>query len=328
MVNTSRLRDIFALRLFSRLARLNSFSATARECGLSQPQASRIIADLEADLGTRLLTRTTRAVVLTETGSEFLDRIEPILAALDEAEDSVREGGELRGAVRLSMPAVVGAREVIPRIAPFTFQHPDLHIHFLLEDRRQDLVRDAVDVAIRLGRQIDSDATAKLMTTIPRVILASPAYLERCGIPENPNDLASHRIVGGPAGAAPSAWMFERDGEKVTMDLQPHISTNENGGAVAAAAAGMGIISTTLWASRRELADESLVRILSDWKTIRIPVFAYFPMGRATRAAARAIVDYLASEFRQEESAKVPAPSRRGAQSPILAMVERDASKA
>src|SRR6476660_24364 len=106
--NSSRLKDIFALRLYSRVARLGSFSAAARECGLSQSQASRIIADLEADLGTRLLTRTTRAVVPTEAGSEFLDRIDPILAALDEAEHSVREGGDLRGLVRLSMPTSVG----------------------------------------------------------------------------------------------------------------------------------------------------------------------------------------------------------------------------
>ncbi len=306
-INSSRLKDIFALRLYSRVARLGSFSAAARECGLSQPQASRIIADLEADLGTRLLTRTTRAVVLTETGSEFLARIEPILAALDDAEYSVREGSELRGVVRLSMPATVGTREVIPRLAPFTFEHPLLHIHLLLEDRRQDLVRDAVDVAIRLGRQIDSSATAKLMTTIPRVILAAPTYLERWGIPEKPSDLTSHRIVGGPAGAVPSAWTFERDGEEVVLDLPPHFSTNENGGAVAAATAGIGIISTTLWACRRELADRSLVQLLPQWKTVHIPVFAYFPMGRATRAAGRAIIDFLAADFRREDAAALPA---------------------
>ena len=155
------MKDIFALRLYTRVARLGSFSAAARECGLSQSQASRIVADLEADLGTRLLSRSTRAVVPTEAGAEFLARIEPILGALDEAEHSVRGGGDLRGLLRISMPTSFGIHTVIPRLAAFTEKHPDLHIHLLLEDMRRDLIRDAVDVAIRLGRLVDSIATER-----------------------------------------------------------------------------------------------------------------------------------------------------------------------
>jgi DNA-binding transcriptional LysR family regulator len=130
---------------------------------LSQSQASRIVADLEADLGARLLTRSTRAVVPTEAGAEFLARVESILGALDEAEHSVRGGGDLRGLLRISTPTSFGIRTVIPRLAEFTAVHPNLRIHFLLEDRRQDLIREAVDVAIRLGRLVDSSATAKLI---------------------------------------------------------------------------------------------------------------------------------------------------------------------
>jgi DNA-binding transcriptional LysR family regulator len=290
-------KDIFALRLYTRVARLGSFSAAARECGLSQSQASRIVADLEADLGTRLLSRSTRAVVPTEAGAEFLARIETILGALDEAEHSVRGGGDLRGLVRMSMPTSFGVRTVIPRLAAFTAQHPDVHIHLLLEDRRQDLVRDAVDVAIRLGRLVDSSATAKLVARIPRVIVAAPTYLEHAGAPATPMDLTKHRIVGGSAAAVPTAWAFERGGEKVAVDLRSHFSTNENEGAVAAAAAGLGITSTSEWACQRELGNGSLIRLLTDWKTADIPVHAYFPMGPATRAAARALVDHLASHF-------------------------------
>lgn len=299
MMNSNRLKDIFALRLYSRVARLGSFSAAARECGLSQSQTSRIIANLETDIGVRLLSRTTRAVVATEVGFEFLARVEPILLALDDAEQSVREGGELRGLVRISMPTTVGIREVIPRLSSFADKHPQLHIQLLLEDRRQDLVRDAVDVAIRLGRQIDATATAKLIVTIPRVILASPAYIAQHGEPSVPADLTRHRIVGGPASAVPTAWRFERDGEFVEVDLQPHFTTNENEGAVAAAAAGLGVTSTSGWACGRELKDGSLVRVLQGWQTEAIPVYAYFPMGRATRAAGRALVDHLSVELQR-----------------------------
>jgi DNA-binding transcriptional LysR family regulator len=292
------MKDILALKLYARVARLGSFSAAARESGLSQSQASRIIADLEADLGARLLSRTTRAVVPTEAGAEFLARIESILLALDEAEHSVREGSELRGLLRMSMPTSFGIRDVIPRLSGFVGRHPNLHVRLLLEDRRQDLVRDAVDVAIRLGRLTDSTATAKLIATIPRVVVASPDYLARQGIPASPDELVQHRIVGGTSSAVPTAWMFERDGKESVIPLKPHFSTNENEGAIAAAVAGFGITSTSGWACRRELEDGSLVRLRLDWKMAGIPVHAYFPMGSATRAAARAAVDYLVADFR------------------------------
>jgi DNA-binding transcriptional LysR family regulator len=138
---------------------------------------------------------------------------------------------------------------------------------------------------------------------IPRMILASPAYLERHGVPQVPDDLAKHRIVGGPASMVPHAWTFERNGETRAVDLQPHFSTNENEGAVAAAAAGVGITSTTGWACRRELADGSLIRLLPDWKTADVPVYAYFPMGRATRAAGRAVVEHLIASYGNGASA-------------------------
>jgi DNA-binding transcriptional LysR family regulator len=296
-------KDILSLKLYTRVARLGSFSAAAREFGLSQSQVSRIIADLESDLGARLLTRTTRAVVLTDAGAEFLSRLDPILTALEDAGQSVREGSELRGMLRMSMPSSVAIREVIPRVAPFLARHPELRLQMLLGDRPQDLVRDAVDVAIRLGNLVDSSATARLMTHIQRVIIAAPEYIERHGAPATPDELKQHRIVGGPASVVPAGWKFSRGDEDVTLELEAHFSTNENEGAVAAAIAGIGITSTSEWACRRELADGSLVRLLVEWQTADIPVHAFFPMGRATRAAGRAVVEYLTADFRREERA-------------------------
>ena len=297
------MKDVLALKLFTRVARLGSFSAAARENGLSQSQASRAIADLEAELGARLLSRTTRAVAPTEAGAEFLARIEPILAALDEAENSVREGDDFRGVLRMSTPTSFGIRDVIPRLSAFLARHPALRVELQLEDRRQDLVRDAVDVAIRLGRLPDSTATARLIAMIPRVIVASPDYLERHGVPAHPNDLGRHRIVGGTASAVPAAWRFEREGEEVAVALSPNFSTNDNEGAIAAAVAGLGVTSTSGWACRRELEAGLLVRLFADWRQAGIPVHAYFPIGRATRAVARAAVDHLVAEFQRSEDA-------------------------
>lgn len=291
------LKDILSLRLYTRVAHLGSFSAAARESGLTQSQVSRMIAELEANLGARLLSRTTRAVVPTEAGLEFLARMEPILAALDDAENSVRETGELRGLLRIGMPSTMGIRVVIPRLSGFTERHPLLHLELMLEDKWQDMVKEAVDVGIRVGNLPDLAGTARLIGTMRRVIVASPDYLSRHGTPAAPEDLQHHRIVGGPAGGHVSSWQLARDGQTVSVSLSPHFSTNDTAGALAAAAGGLGIVSTTSWACRLELENGSLVELLPQWKMAELPVHAYFPMGRTTRLAARAFADFLASEL-------------------------------
>lgn len=295
-----RTRDFPTLHLFTRVARLGSFSAAAKDCGMSQSQASRMIAELEAELGQRLLLRTTRAVVPTEVGATFLSRIDPILLALDEAELSVREGDELRGVIRVSTSTAAALRKIIPRLAPFLAQHPQLQLHMTLEDRRQDLVRDAVDVAIRFGRLPDSGGTARQLALVPRVIVASPAYLAAAGTPKSPAELTDHRIISGPASIVPNGWLFEKDGETVQPDVEPVFSTNETEGTIAAATAGIGICSTVLWACSDELADGRLMRLFADWKTRDAPVHAYFPAGRSTRTSVRALVDYLVADLASE----------------------------
>jgi DNA-binding transcriptional LysR family regulator len=289
------MKDLLGFRLYTRVARLGSISAAARECGLSQSQASRIIAELEANLGARLLSRTTRAVVPTEVGSEFLVRIEAVLDAVEDAQNLVREGGELRGLVRISMPSSIGYREIIPRLPAFTASHPSLRVEIFLEDQRQDLVRDAVDVSIRLGKLTDASATAQLLASIPRVILAARSYINEAGAPSSPEDLVNHRIIGGPAGKLD--WTFFRDGQAVVLDLQPHINVNDNEGAVVATLAGLGICSTPMRTLRKEVSDGALVELLADWKRPAVDVHAVFPQGRATRLAARSLVAYLKAEL-------------------------------
>ncbi|WP_397453771.1 LysR family transcriptional regulator [Pseudomonas sp. NA-150] len=293
--NPMALKDIHALRLYTRVARLGSFSAAARESGLAQSQVSRMIAELEAGLGARLLSRTTRAVVPTEAGMEFLARIEPILAAVDDAENSVRETGELRGLLRIGMPSTMGLRVVIPTLSVFTERHPLLHIELLLEDKWQDMVKEAVDVGIRVGSLPDLAGTARQIGTMRRVIVASPAYLARHGTPLVPADIEHHRVVGGPSGSHVSSWQFERDGKVCSITLNPQVSTNDTAGALAAATGGLGLTSTTSWACRLELENGALVQVLPDWTMAELPVYAYFPMGRTTRLAARAFADFLAT---------------------------------
>jgi DNA-binding transcriptional LysR family regulator len=164
---------LFALRLFMRVARVGSFSAAGRELGLSQPSASRIIAELEREIGVALLTRTTRAVALTEAGADYLARIEPILAALEEADHAARGTGELRGTLRIGLSSSFGVRELIPRLPPFLKLHPALHMDLRMNDQRQELVQDGVDVAFRFGALTNSSALARRLASPPRLLVVA-----------------------------------------------------------------------------------------------------------------------------------------------------------
>jgi DNA-binding transcriptional LysR family regulator len=298
MLSVLRMSDnVTSLRLFVRVARAGSFSSVAREVGMSQSSVSRIIASLEKEVGASLFTRNTHAVVLSEKGADYLTRIEPIIDALDEANHAARGTGELRGTLRVGLPSSLAVRHVIPALPGFMAAHPHLHVDLRMEDRFQDLVRDGVDVAIRLGPLADSTATSRLIGLNPRLIAASPDYLARRGTPTSPEDLVRHSVIVGPVGSAASAWTFERDGRTLSIRIDPVLTVSQNEGAVAAAAAGLGIISTAYWGCRRELEAGSLVAILDGWTMPPGEIHAVYPAGRAAKIAARQLIDYLGKEL-------------------------------
>src|SRR5271166_6401545 len=288
---------LLALRAFVRTAHSGSLSRAGRELGLSQPSISRILARLEREVGATLLVRTTRAVTLTDAGADYLSRIEPLLSALEEADHAARGTGELRGLLRVAVTSSFGVREVIPRLPKFLERHPALRIDLGVNDQRQDLVVDGVDVALRLGRLPDSSAEARKLAEAPRVLAASPAYLERRGRPQNPADLASHAVIIGPGATAPNAWSFTRNGRLLSVRVDGRLMTATNEGATAAAAAGLGITLTSLWGCRAEIERGDLIRIMEDWAMEPVEVHALFPPGRAASPAARAFIDYLAPQL-------------------------------
>jgi DNA-binding transcriptional LysR family regulator len=288
---------ILALRVFVRVARTGSFSRAALELGLSQPSVSRIIAALEEEIGAALFTRSTRALSLTEAGSEYLGRVEPALAALEEADHAARGTGELRGVLRVAGPSSFAERVLIPRLGEFLGRNPKLRIVLLVNDQRQELITEGVDVAFRFGSLGDSTATARRVGSVERVLVASPAYLRRSGRPKVPADLSSHDIVAGPMAA--DGWTFEKDGRRVSLRLEGRVAISANGGAVTAAVAGLGIAPTGLIASRHELENGSLIRVLPDWQMGSVDVHAVFPSGRAAKAAARALAERISAAFRE-----------------------------
>lgn len=284
---------ISSLQLFVRVARTGNISEAARELGWSQASASRAVATLERDIGAQLLTRSTRAVVLTEAGADYLARIEPVLDAIEEANRAARGTDELRGVLRVALPSSFAQRMAIPALPEFLRCHPALRVHLLMEDKRQDLLREGVDVAIRMGALADSNATSRLVGHNRRLLAASPAYLAQAGVPAQPADLAQHQIIAGPAGASAAAWTFARAGASEALRVQARVTLSSNDGAVAAAVAGLGIVSTGAMGCRAELASGALVCVLDDWAMGSSEVHVIYPAGRAAKRAARVFADYL-----------------------------------
>ena len=258
-----------------RVARLGSFSAGGKDLNVPQPTVSRIISTLEKDLGAALFTRTTRAVSLTDAGSDFLARVEPILAELEEAEHSVRGSGELRGVLRVGLSSSFAVREVAPRLPGFMERHPRLTVELNTNDQRQDFVSEGVDVGMRFGQLPDSTATAKRIAAWPRVV-AAPSYLARTGTPETPGDLALHSVIVTPSRLGQS-WSFMKKGKEtsVTVNGRLVVTFNEVGNEVglAAAVAGLGLVSMTIGAARKEIAEGLLVQVLTWARSSCTPSF-------------------------------------------------------
>lgn len=293
------MRDrLTALRLFARVAHMGNFSTAGREMGLSQPSASRLIAALESDIGATLFVRTTRAVSLTEAGTNYLIRVEEILAGLDEADHEVRGTGELRGVLRIGTPISLGLREIVPRLGKFMSRHPALKLEIRATDRYPDLVTEGIDVSFQFGALQDSGATARRLIQQPKILAASPDYLRKHGIPRTPLDLEHHSVIISPAHRSPN-FSFRKDGREMSVRPGSRLDITINEGAIASAVVGLGIAVSGETSARAELEAGQLVRVLGDWDLGSIEVNALFASGKTIKPAARAFTDYLIGELRR-----------------------------
>jgi DNA-binding transcriptional LysR family regulator len=289
---TDRLQE---LTVFVRTAESGNFSRAARELGLSQPSVSRIIGELEARLGVKLLLRSTRFVAPTEAGTTFLQRARQVLHDLEEAESAARAADSLQGSIRLAMSMTFGTREVIPALAPFLAAHPRLRIELMMSEHRQDLVMEGADLAIRLGRLTDSSFGARRLATAPRLLVAAPSYLAARGTPATLTDLAGHDCIFGVGGSAREGWVFRRGDTAVAADVHARIQVSSGEGVIACVKAGLGIAIASGWMCRKELASGAVVPLLTDHRLEPVDVHAVFPGGPRPSSKVRALVDHLAA---------------------------------
>lgn len=282
------------LSVFVRAAETGSFSRTARELGLSQPSVSRIVHELEARLDVTLLLRSTRKVTPTEAGMALLERARLALRELESAEDAARGIDSLRGTVRVATPVAFGRREVVPRLAPFLAAHPQLRLELIMSDDRHDLIAEGADVAIRFGPLQDSGFGARLLTTLTRSLVASPAYFAQRPLPRTPSDLVGHDLIFGPGIMGRSHWSFQKEGRVVSVEVEGRIQVNNGEGLIGCVLAGLGIAMASDSMIRGDMKEDAILYLLQDFELAPIPVYAVFPAGPHPSQKVRALVDHLA----------------------------------
>jgi DNA-binding transcriptional LysR family regulator len=301
------------MRAFVAVASLSSFAEAARQLRLSPSVVTRSVAELEDRLGLVLLNRTTRSVRLTERGAIFLDSCRQVLEDIEGAERRVRgEDAEPRGSLKVAAPILFGRLHVLPIITRILTKHPGLTVHLTLSDRNVHLAEESVDVAVRVGDLADSSMMAIRLGSVSRVLVASPGYLERRGMPKAPNDLSAHDIIAFESLDATNEWRFGPTGKLVRVE--PRLTVNSADAAIAAAEAGLGISRTLSYQVMASVLAGRLVPLLVSFTAEKLPVSAIYPARRIASTNLGAFIKSAREYFKDDplvpiEEWEIPASS-------------------
>lgn len=307
-----RLRE---MEIFAAVATTGSLSAAARHQRVSVAMVSKQLAQLERRLGTRLVTRTTRKLALTEEGRLFLERCRDILADIADAEQTIsNHDGELSGTIRISAPVAFGRARLAPLIAAFAARHPQLSFHLQLTDTVVDLLDENIDMAVRFGDLPDSRLLTRRLVGSYRIICASPAYLKARGRPQSPADLPGHDCIAicyaEGAGSRGQVWRFTGpDGGETSLRISGRLAANNGEVAHAWALAGLGLAQKSIWDIADDLAAGRLVPVLAGYRRDE-SLHAVFPPGRQIPRRLQAFADYLTAELRKAERRMLSASRR------------------
>jgi len=288
------LDHLVAMAVFAKVVEHQSFTAAARDLGMSKSAVSKHVSGLEDHLGARLLNRTTRRLALTEIGTAFYERCSRLLEEAEEAELTVtRMSAEPRGELKVSMPFSFGRLHVMPLMCGFMRAHPHVDLDLTLDDRFVDLIGDGYDLAIRIGSLADSSLIARKLAPSRHVVAAAPDYWQARGVPQAPRDLADHDCLVYSYLRTGTQWRIGQDTVRVSGRLQ----ANNGDVLLQAAIAGHGVVmlpSFILWEAVRA---GQLVPALEDQAAEPVDIHAIYPHSRHLSAKVRAFVDHLAASF-------------------------------
>jgi LysR family transcriptional regulator for bpeEF and oprC len=301
-----------AMRVFARVAELESFARAATTLDLSRAMASSYVAQLEEHLGTRLLHRTTRKVSVSPQGAVYLEHCKRILAEIDAADDQLRLArNRPQGKLRVDVPVAFGKYLLLPAIPRFSQRYPDISLEVRFNDRYVDIAAEHVDVAVRVGKVTPPDIIARRIAASRLLTCASPKYLAQAGMPRTPEELRKHRLIGHLRGDAnrPADWQFKQGESTRSLRLPMALSFNTVDALTISALEGAGIVQQLDLLVSGYLAEGRLVEVLRDHSCEGPPLSVIYPKATQHLAKVRVFADFAAELMRSYE-----ARMRRGAE--------------
>ncbi|MGF6571843.1 DNA-binding transcriptional LysR family regulator [Paraburkholderia sp. GAS333] len=283
-----------SLNVFVRAAETRSFTEAGRQLGISSSAVGKAISRLEGRLGVRLFHRSTRSIALTPEGAIFLTRCQRIIGEIEAAETELAlANAEPRGRLRVSMPMV--STLMMPVIGAFMIAYPDITLDIDFSDRMVDVIEEGFDVATRTGDVADSTLITRTMGTFRQVIVGSPAYFARRGVPTEPEQLREHACLQHrfPTTGKLRRWPLSRDGETLDIDLPTVAIVTAVEPLILLAEQGLGLVCAPDFTVRARLAEGSLVAVLEPFLDSPSAFRALWPSGRQMSPKARVFIDYL-----------------------------------
>ena len=287
------------MQAFVTVVDAGSFVRAADALDISKTAVSRLVGDLEARLGTRLLHRTTRRLSLTPEGEVFHERCRQVLDDVSEAEaELTARSGEAVGRLRINVPVTFGLLHLAPLWPAFMAMHPRVELDITLADRVVDLVEEGYDLAVRIARLQPSSLVSRQLSSTRLVLCASPEYLRRHGTPGHPSDLAEHAVIAYTLLSTGDHWAFEGPEGPVGVTVTPRMRTNSGDTCCAAALQHRGLVLQPTFLVAPHLASGALVEVLPQYRSTELGVFAVYPSRKHLTPKVRVLIDFLVGAFR------------------------------
>lgn len=286
------------LQVFLAILDTGSLAAAAHKLRRSPSAVTRSLATLEQRVGMRLFERSTRRLSATNEGQRLVTHARRLLADYDTAVCE-NQAAPPKGLLRVTAPMVFGRRYMTPVVTKFLMRHPEIQVDLVLSDRNADLIDNGIDLALRIGTLEDSGLVARQLGAVTRVTVASPAYLQRCGEPSTPEELAQHELILGTMVRGLAEWRYRTAAREHIIRFSPRLQVNDVEGVLNAAREGFGIARALSYQAAPDLLANTLTRLLIDYEPEPIPVHLVFPSARHMAPRVRAFVDFAVEEFAQ-----------------------------
>ena len=293
-----------AMQAFIRVVEAGTFTKAADSMALPKPRVTRLIQMLETDLQTKLLNRTTRRVTVTADGAAYYERAVRVMGEMDELESSMSHArANPRGRLKVDSSAAVAIPILIPALPDFHAKYPDIRLELGVSDRPVDLLSENVDCVLRGGELTDQSLVARRIGEASLITCATPAYLQRQGVPRHPLDLddpeTGHRLIKyfSPRTGRPYPFTYARQGEKVEVDGFHQIALDDAAAIVAAGLAGLGVMQALTFLVQQHISSGALEPLLLDWSSDIIPLHVVYPPNRHLSNKVRVFVDWVAELF-------------------------------